>query len=144
MIVELLRWQKNGWFAAGEAKHVNASISACRTNSLPLVERHVPFLTVSGKSEGKNKKTIVAKLSGLHDKSAVGAEAFAAHPAVADATLHLGALRKQPQGITMVPVGISALHVMINARLLQTDACGWSVTGWQHSIAVFVSALQIL
>ena len=57
----------------------------------------------------RNTGCSTACMDAVHDGSAVGAAAFRAHPAQADAALHLGAVRNRAGDATMIPVAVGAL-----------------------------------
>ena len=73
--------------------------------------------------------------------AAVGCEAFLAHPAPADATLHLGAVGGKPGGPTLVPAGLAGLRSGGQGGT-QSMWSGWAVAGECCSLST--SLLRIL
>ena len=131
MGIDLLCQKSYPFLYAGGASHVVATISPASklqavSQSLPTFQKLIKALLGSMK---KPEQSLVASLAPLHQKAAVGTEAYGSHPAPADAALHLGAITNRPQGPTFVPIGLKALCIQGRAETLTCQSSGWAVTG---------------
>lgn len=109
--------------------HVTASLlspqQASRLNHVAaLVPRVEHALQKPAQQSGA-----IAKLAGLHLPTAVGAEAYPAHPAPADAALHLGALLGRPGVPPGVPVAAGAVIAGGGSSHISHASGGWAVAG---------------
>ena len=123
------------YFADDGSKHLTASISqsqpetyeSSRTTSSSILH------LLHGR-ESKPERLTIARLAPVQDASAEGCSSFAAHPAQADAVLHLGAVETQRSNAArcaMVPVGLAAL--MSRNLIHRNNGHGWSIAGQYFS-----------
>lgn len=116
-------------FSAGQSiSHVTAiAATVAKVERLEKVPSGLSAILI------KHKETActVASLAGLHEPAAVGAAAFGAHPAPADAVLHLGAAYKTSEKGTLVPVGVGGLQCSGYGKgeCLRAGSCGWALAG---------------
>ena len=116
---------------AGSSNHVAASTSLAvkrpaTQQSLPTLQKLVESLQTI---PARHQQCSIASLAPLHQKAAIGSEAYGSHPAPADATLHLGAVNNKAQGPSFVPVGLKALRIHRGLETLPPRLLGWAVTG---------------
>lgn len=119
--------------------HLTASI-ACNTGKVELtsnVSSNVTKILFADKFAMPHSKQTLASIGPLKIPNQVGSADYSAHPAQADAVLHLGAVGKNSANSAMVPVGLSALG---SDKILNTE----EITSWAVSGMIVLSFLIVL
>ena len=117
--------------------HVTAQAAVAAATQLQThIVRQIPcLLPVSASAASMEPAQVgtMAQLSALHEGMAVGAAAFVAHPAQADAALHLGAVDALPGEAPRVPVGLDSMLCSGQQSCLHSSS-GWAVAGENHPL----------
>ena len=123
--------------------HVTAQAAVADPTQLQThVVRHMPcLLPVSALAASMEPAQAgsMAQLSALHEGMAVGATAFVAHPAPADAALHLGAVGTSPGEAPKVPVGLDSMLCGGSQQPCLRSSSGWAIAGKFHPLCFKLS-----
>ena len=109
------------------AKAAVAGATQLQTQTVRQIPCLLPVSALAASMEPAQTGT-VAQLAALHEGMAVGAAAFGAHPAPADATLHLGAVDTVPGRAPRVPVGLDSMLCGGQRSCLRRSS-GWAIAG---------------
>ena len=109
-----------------------AGATQLQTQNIRLIACLSPVSALAASMEPAQAGTM-AQLAALHDGMAVGATAFGAHPASADAALHLGAADTALGEAPRVPVGLDSMLCGSQQSCLRSSS-GWAIAGEYHPL----------